>query len=219
MAALKSIKQLRSTKEKLKVKDAVPTVPVHEYSSFSFYDFNGEPQFKQFFKFQGNHFEQLGSSMPLRGFSRLGPGMSVLDMMSLGSGMSLRSFGRLGSAFSVYGMSRLGSTLSFLAALAAVRHVTSVKRSSNHIQYISVPRLRLDHPSYPPAQNTVPIRNHGFDLQLRAQSCAIMQAKFNPTCRLDLSFRPFDPFNFTYNFFLQVDMSFCGSCNVMLMAS
>lgn len=122
MAALKSIKQLRSTKEKLKLKDAVPTVPVHEYSSFSFYDFNGEPQFKQFFKLQGNHFEQLGSSMTLRGFSRLGPRMSVLDMMSLGSGMSLRSFGRLGSAFSVYGMSRLGSTVSFLAALAAVPH-------------------------------------------------------------------------------------------------
>eukprot|EP00929_Paragymnodinium_shiwhaense_P123116 TRINITY_DN9661_c1_g1_i13.p1 TRINITY_DN9661_c1_g1~~TRINITY_DN9661_c1_g1_i13.p1 ORF type:complete len:872 (-),score=195.20 TRINITY_DN9661_c1_g1_i13:248-2617(-) len=52
--------------------------------------------------------------MSMRGFSRLGAALSVLDFARVGSSLSLRSFARVGSSFSVFGITRLGSTLAVL---------------------------------------------------------------------------------------------------------
>jgi len=50
----------------------------------------------------------------VRGLSRFGSSMSVLDFLHLGSSLSLRSFTRAGSAVSVRGLSRFGSSMSVL---------------------------------------------------------------------------------------------------------
>ena len=39
-----------------------------------------------------------------RCISKLGSGISVLDMLALGSTMSVRSFNRVGSSMSIYGL-------------------------------------------------------------------------------------------------------------------
>merc|ERR1740130_1964795 len=57
----------------------------------------------------------LGSSISLRGFSRIGNSLSVLDFLRLGSSLSLRSFCRIGSAMSVLDFLQLGSSLSIRA--------------------------------------------------------------------------------------------------------
>ena len=41
---------------------------------------------------------QIGSSLSLRSFSRLGSSLSVLDVLHFGSALSLRSYARMGSA-------------------------------------------------------------------------------------------------------------------------
>jgi hypothetical protein len=50
----------------------------------------------------------------VRGLSRFGSSMSVVDFLHLGSSLSLRSFARAGSAVSVRGLSRVGSSMSVL---------------------------------------------------------------------------------------------------------
>jgi len=63
-------------------------------------------------------FSQLGSSISLRSFSRLGSQVSVLQNIQLGASVSLRSIASLGSTFSVIGMTRVGSSLSLVDMVA-----------------------------------------------------------------------------------------------------
>ena len=55
---------------------------------------------------------QLGSSLSLRSFNRLGSTLSVLDFLYIGSGLSLRSMARVGSSLSILDFLQIGSTLS-----------------------------------------------------------------------------------------------------------
>jgi hypothetical protein len=59
-------------------------------------------------------FGRLSSTVSVRGLSRFGSSVSVLDFVHLGSSLSLRSFGRVGSSVSVRGLSRFGSSMSVL---------------------------------------------------------------------------------------------------------
>jgi len=57
-------------------------------------------------------FARLGASFSLFGKSMMGSGLSVFDMVPVGSVLSLRSFARMGSSFSLFGTARLGSSYS-----------------------------------------------------------------------------------------------------------
>lgn len=60
------------------------------------------------------NFMEMGSSMSLRSFARLGSAISVLNFSSIGSSFSIRSFARAGSTVSVFGKVRLHGAHSVL---------------------------------------------------------------------------------------------------------
>lgn len=76
----------------------------------------GVARFGSLFSLSVMEVTNLGSSLSLRSFARLGSSVSVLDELNMGSSLSLRSVARLGSRLSLFNCARFGKSLSVLDA-------------------------------------------------------------------------------------------------------